>query len=184
MVDDEHYISPADFLADWWGYELSPATVERIATAPVEQWNSFSEDYQDSLCVNTGRRQEAADRSAVYCAVSSPSDDLYDPDLIPLGGARVRALALYAQRVIVRDPLEPLTSDFLSSSGSPFGEPPHGRVVTHCLQTLSALAPLEKSGAVRFAGLTASGVADRPEETAALHGLFTLGSELSLENLD
>jgi hypothetical protein len=179
MTESASQLSPGQAVADWWGDDLRIETVSRLVAAPIEHWAAFSESY---LELRSNSEPGLADLAAVYCSVSSRSDELYEADLIPLADSRVRALALYANRILVKDPLEGLAQDFINGTRTPDVEPPSEQALHECLRMLAALTPLETAGALSYAGKS-SGMS-AVDEVSALRGLLSVQADLSLDTLD
>ncbi|EHB46418.1 hypothetical protein [Mycolicibacterium vinylchloridicum] len=164
---------------EWWGDDLSAETIDRIAEAPIEHWVAFGEQYSSQRRSGMAARTGLAGAAAVYCSLDSNPDELYDPTLIPLGADRVRAIALFAKDVVVNDPLANVVRGFLSTSKSPFGEPPSRTSIKQALQAIRGLAPLENARAVSFVDVRGD-----TDGATALADLFQLADELSLDRLD
>jgi hypothetical protein len=142
------YKPPLEMFQDWWGDKVTARSVGFLANAPQDHWFEFSEHYLDA---RPGQVDDLIKGSmTAYCSVHSRTDDLYDPELIPLSTARVRALSLYAEHVLVSDPFTPLALDFYAASRGPHEEPPHPQKVKRCLELLVELSPLAEAGSVLF----------------------------------
>lgn len=137
--------SLASTISNWWGRGPALGDVEAIASSPLEHWLSFSEHLQERRYTTSLPLHMQA-----YCSVSSRPDQLYDPGVLPLASARVRALALFLGEVAILDPLSPLLQRMLQSQSNRETEPPTAGELAKALSQIFDLAPLEQQGAVKF----------------------------------
>ncbi|GAA1692387.1 hypothetical protein GCM10009808_06870 [Microbacterium sediminicola] len=135
-----------DALTAWWGPGLGPDGISAISKAPPEHWLAFAEHLESQHHLGSSRPVNLQ----AYCATNSRPDELYSPDLLPLAGARVRALALLVGEVAVLDPLHPLLMSIRASQADSWTEPPSSSELASVLGTIVELAPLERLGAVRY----------------------------------
>ncbi len=171
--------SPYRALREWWGDDLTEDVIVRLRDAPLEQWIAFSRDY-DERKENADLLDSALGRhSDIFCSIGSKPDELYDGNVIPLASARVRALALLVDRVVVADPLETIVKGFLLAQGPDF-EPPSHREVEATLRALVEFSALEHAGAVLYRSSTALG----DEGFEALRRTISLLGDLRSMDLD
>jgi hypothetical protein len=171
--------SPTSVFADWWGDEPSPRTAQTFAAAPFDQWVAFSQIYRERR-LSGEAEQSAVPPGAPFCSIDSPADQLYDATDIPLGATRIRALALYARAVVVRDPLERLTQTFLDASTTGVQEPPGRRELEGALSSLAELLPLERESSLLYRLSVPVGQSTTPSFLAAMLS----GPQLVTEGLD
>jgi hypothetical protein len=140
--------SPIEVVRDWSGEELTPASTRRMLDAPSDQLLAFAEHYVKTHEEAVAAPVSPSVRPSVFCSINSPVDDLYDEELLPLRGARVRALSLLANTVCLADPLLPLARR--TAHMGPNGEPPRVGEWSNALTSLTDLVPLADAGAVVF----------------------------------
>jgi hypothetical protein len=179
--------SPYSIFAEWWGDEVS----ERMLAAPQEQWIEFARYYLAHRRSQTKPDLPGPDAAEIYCSVFSRPDDLYDEELILLGSKRIRALAMYADRIAVRDPFAPLAVRFeLVDDSLILGEPPPEYKVRDCLRFLVKMSPLARAGVICFPEAPIANQPDDPEESPAaeatlldklLQGIASSDRDLTLD---
>jgi hypothetical protein len=143
--------SPGSSVREWWGIELTEDAIIRLRNAPLEHWVTFSRHYDRPDQQVVGASNAAAGRhSEAFCSLNSKPDELYDPTVMPLGAARVRALALLVHRVVVADPIEKMVRGFVTAADTDWAEPPNRTDVESTLRALAELVPLEEAGAIIY----------------------------------
>jgi hypothetical protein len=142
--------SPGSSVREWWGVDLSDDAILRLRDAPMEHWVAFSRYYDQPVPQNLDPGKAAGMRSEAFCSLNSKPDELYDAAVMPLGAARVRALALLVHRVVVADPIEKVVRGFITATDTTCTEPPNRTEVEATLRVLAELAPLEDAGAVIY----------------------------------
>ena len=134
-----------DAIEQWWGAALNQSEITRLVDAPAEHWLAFLEYLKDE---HYERPEPGTTRA--YCGLFSRPDELYDSEVLPLSGARVRALALLVGELAVLDPLVPLLEQMVDSRAGSWEEAPSRRQLLAVLGQVADLGPLERQGALRF----------------------------------
>jgi hypothetical protein len=135
--------SPSLYTAEWWGEPLSADLIRRVAAAPSEHLDEFSESWHSSVWpdLQPGVPNIEPRIEPTSSAVLRPLLP-WHPDSSPLALAnRAVHLLLYAHEVVLPDPFAALLGRWR----------PKREEVLEVLEALVLLEPLREEGLVHFA---------------------------------